>query len=125
MAFTAYVIVLVILAFCLGYLIGQDRGETELLFTQIPATSEVPMESPEATAPMPVPSADNPLDLNTATQEELEMLPGIGPALAGQIVAYREAHGKFMYKEQILDVEGIGEKRYEAVVDLITVGGAQ
>jgi competence protein ComEA len=61
------------------------------------------------------------LDLNTASQAQLERLPGIGPELAGRIIAYRQSVGRFVAKEQIVDVEGIGEKRYADLEQLITV----
>ena len=53
----------------------------------------------------------SPLDLNTATAEELAGLPGIGKELAGRIVAYREANGAFETVEELLEVSGIGEKK--------------
>lgn len=62
------------------------------------------------------------IDLNTATQRDLEMLPGIGPATAEKIIAYREANGPFATIEAIMDVPGIGEAKFEAIKDLITVG---
>jgi len=63
------------------------------------------------------------VDLNTAEQADLETLPGIGPELASRIIAYRQTIGAFVSKEQIMDVEGIGEKRYADMEQLITVGG--
>lgn len=62
-----------------------------------------------------------PLDLNSATAEELTALPGIGEVLAGRIVAYREANGAFTSVEELLQVDGIGEKRFEAIRDYITL----
>ena len=62
-----------------------------------------------------------PLDLNTATAEELTALPGIGEVLAGRIVAYREEVGAFTSVEELLQVDGIGEKRFEAIRDYITL----
>lgn len=62
------------------------------------------------------------LNLNTASEKELdERLPGIGPALAKRIVEYREQHGGFRSPEELKNVSGIGEKRYEQIKDLITV----
>jgi competence protein ComEA len=61
------------------------------------------------------------ININTATQEELESLPMIGPALAKQIIAYRTAHGPFKKIEDIVDVPGIGPKTFEVIKDLITV----
>ena len=64
-----------------------------------------------------------PVDLNTATEKELEELPGIGPALAKQIVDYRRAHNGFRDVRQLLDVPGIGEKLFSRLRDKVTVGG--
>jgi competence protein ComEA len=55
------------------------------------------------------------LDLNTATVQELEQLNGIGPALAANIVAYREQHGGFASVEELDEVSGIGDVRLAAI----------
>ena len=65
------------------------------------------------------------LDLNKATAEELMTLPGIGEVLAGRIVAYREAHGGFSSIDELAQVEGIGEKRIDAIRDYVTLGGTE
>jgi competence protein ComEA len=62
------------------------------------------------------------VNINTAPAAELETLPGIGPALAGRIVEYREANGPFETIEQIQNVPGIGPATFEGLRDLITVG---
>ncbi|MCM2265556.1 MAG: helix-hairpin-helix domain-containing protein [Desulfuromonadales bacterium] len=54
-----------------------------------------------------------PLNLNSATVEQLDDLPGIGPALAERIVAYRTEHGSFAQVDQLNDVKGIGDKTLE------------
>lgn len=64
-----------------------------------------------------------PLDINTATAEELTELPGIGPELAARIVEHRTAHGPFAAVEEILEVPGIGEGKLEAIEERITVNG--
>ena len=56
-----------------------------------------------------------PLDLNTATEAELVKLPGIGPALAKRIVQYRSQIGRFTRVEQLLEVPGIGKKKFARV----------
>ncbi|MBN2547742.1 MAG: ComEA family DNA-binding protein [Anaerolineales bacterium] len=61
------------------------------------------------------------ININTASQTELESLPGIGPVTAQQIIAYREANGPFAQIEDLMDVPGIGEKTFEKIRDLITV----
>jgi competence protein ComEA len=72
-------------------------------------------------APAAAPSADAPLDLNTATATDLEALPGIGPTLAAAIVADRERNGPFGSVDDLLRVRGIGEGRLEPVRDLVRV----
>src|SRR5690349_19227633 len=62
-----------------------------------------------------------PLDLNTATVEQLDELDGIGPATAQQIVAYREEHGGFGSVEELDQVPGIGETRLAALRDKVRV----
>lgn len=62
------------------------------------------------------------ININIASQTDLEMLPGIGPSTAANIIAYREANGPFAAIEAIMDVPGIGEGKFEAIRDLITVG---
>ena len=61
----------------------------------------------------PAGGADAVVDLNTADQATLETLPGIGPALAGRIIAWRDEHGGFTAVEDLLEVSGIGETRLE------------
>lgn len=66
-------------------------------------------------------AGDGPLDLNTATAEQLEELPGVGPAIAGAILDERERRGRFATVDDLLDVRGIGEARLEQLRDLVTV----
>ena len=69
----------------------------------------------------PVPSAENPLNINMADAAALDTLPGIGPVLAGRIVEYRSTQGAFSKKEDLMLVEGIGEGIYGDLRDVITV----
>jgi competence protein ComEA len=62
-----------------------------------------------------------PIDINTASRSELDLLPGIGPALADAIITYRQNAGGFTKKEDIVNVPGIGPKSYEKLEPLITV----
>ena len=61
------------------------------------------------------------LNINTATSQELQLLPGIGPQLASRIVAHRQTHGLFSSPSQITEVRGIGEKTLQRITGLITV----
>ena len=63
------------------------------------------------------------ININTASQFELESLPGIGPTTAQAIIAHREENGPFATIEDIVDVPGIGSGTFERIKDLITVGG--
>jgi competence protein ComEA len=62
-----------------------------------------------------------PIDLNDATVTELDQLPGVGPATAAAIVAYREAHGPFGTVDDLGDVRGIGPAKLDALRGLVTV----
>jgi competence protein ComEA len=68
------------------------------------------------------PTARDLININTATIEEMETLPKIGPVLAQRIVAYRERHGPFQRADQVMVVERIGPAVYEAIRYLVTVG---
>lgn len=61
------------------------------------------------------------ININTASAAELELLDGIGPALAERIVEYREVCGGFIHTEQLMDVSGIGESVYKGIANHITL----
>ncbi len=61
------------------------------------------------------------ININNATAEQLQQLPGIGPAYAQRIVEWREENGNFTSKEQLLEVRGIGQRRLETIIPLITL----
>lgn len=61
------------------------------------------------------------VDINSATVEQLQALPGIGPALAQRIVEHREMQGPFKSIEGIKAVKGVGEKKFESIQAMITV----
>ena len=61
------------------------------------------------------------ININRATEQELQQLPGIGPSKAQAIIRHREEHGPFATTEQLTDVSGIGDKTYAQLSDLITV----
>lgn len=59
------------------------------------------------------------INLNLASVEQLDTLPGIGPAYAERIIAYREEHGGFSNIEELQDIVGIGPKTYEKLKDMV------
>lgn len=61
------------------------------------------------------------VNINLATQEQLETLPGIGPELAAAIVHHREANGPFAYAEHLIEVPGISKTMMETLLELIAV----
>ena len=85
----------------------------------------VPGPAASASAPPgagPAPATGSTLvNVNTASAEELETLPGIGEVLAAAIIAYREEHGPFTSVDQLEDVSGIGPVTLEEIRDLVTV----
>ncbi|RPI33564.1 MAG: ComEA family DNA-binding protein [Chloroflexota bacterium] len=71
--------------------------------------------------PSPTQAPDWPININTATQAQLESLPAIGPSTALKIIAYREQNGPFQSIDGILDVPDIGPATFEKIRDLITI----
>ncbi len=71
------------------------------------------------TGSTPVP--DQPIDLNQATAEQLDALPGVGPATATAILAYRDQRGRFGSVDELLEVRGIGEAKLEQIRPLVRV----
>ena len=63
----------------------------------------------------------NKININTATQTELETVPGIGPSSALKIINYREEHGKFNTIEDIKNVSGIGDAKFKKIKDYISI----
>lgn len=68
--------------------------------------------------------ADGVVNINTASSEQLQMLPRVGPALAGRIIDFREANGDFRSVDEILAVKGIGESSFEKLEPYIVTSGA-
>jgi competence protein ComEA len=86
------------------------------------ASGTSPVPGPRGPASGTVkPKAGEALDLNTATVEQLDGLPGVGPVTAAAIVAWRQANGKFTSVDQLADVDGIGPARLEKLRPLVRV----
>lgn len=113
-------------AFALGVVFGRGSGWEQVVLTSYlveyrDSSSGAAESAAESDALIWEPSETKPVNINTASQAQLEMLPGIGPALAEAILSYRTDFGPFVTTEQLMEVPGIGEKRYAAVEKLICV----
>jgi competence protein ComEA len=69
-------------------------------------------------------SAQPTVNINTATSEQLQLLPGVGPALAGRIIAFREANGPFEKVDELEAVQGIGDKSLAKLRPYVATSGA-
>ena len=94
----------------------------------VPKKGEAPPPVPAGASPAPVAAAGGkaapaggPVDLNTATAEQLEALPGVGPATSKAILTYRSSHGRFRSVTELLEVPGIGPAKLEALRPLVRV----
>ena len=70
-------------------------------------------------------AASAPVNLNTATIEQLQKLPGVGPATAKRIVEYRQKNGSFKKIEELMNIRGIAEKTFLRMKPLLTIAAAK
>ena len=110
--------------FTLGYFLGMNRQESRITVSVSEEITEKPTLSignlPENMGERQI---SFPISINHAGKEDLAALPGIGDTLAQRILDYREKNGDFTSAEDILNVEGIGAKKLEQILDLIVIGG--
>lgn len=88
------------------------------------AGAEAGVASSRATSSSGAGSTETPIgkiNINTATAEQLDALPGIGPAYASRIIDYRNSHGGFKSLEEIMEIKGIGSKTFEKLKNQITI----
>ncbi len=112
-------ITLVFAAFVAGFYVGRNQNHS------LVQVSTWPGDTTLSTAPsLPkttVSTGITKLNINLATYEELQTLPGIGPSLAQNIIDYRITYGYFHTVSDLLNVPNFGEKRLEALLEYITV----
>ena len=113
-------LLLAVTALFLGFLLTlfwKDRAAmaTDGTGTAVETEIEVPQEAIQPDL--------SPLDLNSATEEELAELPGSGEELARRIVEYRTENGPFESAEDIMEVSGIGEGKFAVLESRVTVDG--
>ena len=114
-----------------GYFLGARSGtEPYRVEALSPAAETVALPQPSETAALPAADTAAPetaeatpdkVNINTASAEELDTLPGIGAQRAADIIADREANGPFRIPEDLTRVPGIGEGILEGLIDYITV----
>ena len=114
---------LILAAFLFGLYLGRNISGTEIQTSVItPQTTSSSVPSSQSTSSAATQTSGK-ININTADLYTLMTLPGIGETYAQRIVDYRTANGPFKNIEDIKNVEGIGEKRYESIKNLITTGG--
>ena len=118
------VVTALFVGFTLGLFVGRNSGSGTVTLA-VPAQMQTAPTAAATVAAETVPeeTVSFPVNINTADADTLTALPGIGRVLAERIVAYRRQNGSFRAIEEITKVEGIGEKKAEAILELITVGG--
>lgn len=102
--------------------IGDQVATQRITVDRSPAEPPSSPAAPASASPSPSAEITLLLNINTATVQQLQTLPGIGAVKAQAIVDYREEHGPFRYVEDLRSVRGIGESILESVMDYITVG---
>ena len=114
------VLTAVFAAFILGLFVGRNYNTQPVQIQSLPAVTTA------AAPPLVIntePTEPAIININTATVEDLQRLPGIGPMLAERIIAYRQENGPFKIPGELMNVSGIGEKKLEEIWDYITTGG--
>ena len=107
--------------FTLGFFFGRNQNQDTVFLSSLPreprhtaALETIPISEPLEVA--------FPVNINTAGVDELTALPGVGETLAKRILSFREVNGAFDAPEELLNVEGIGSGKLEAILDYITTG---
>ena len=103
------------LCLLLGVFVGRTTNKSYIKLENGQSTQQQPTASHE-------PTTIGKININTATIEQLQLLPGIGESLAQRIIDYRNQNGNFAKTDDLMNVSGIGEKKFESIKDYITIG---
>jgi competence protein ComEA len=106
-----------------------DEADLERINLAAHLSDQMQVDVPHKGEALPLPpdgstpaAATETININTASVEELDKLPGIGPSIAKAIIAYRTTNGSFKKIEDVNEVKGIGDALYAKIKDQITVG---
>ena len=123
---------LIIASFLGGMYVGRNIISTDIQVSLVPtlgqssggsSPSQTTSPSGSSGTEASTPAISGKININTADLQTLMTLDGIGEAYAQRIIDYRNANGPFQSIAEITNVSGIGTKRFEAIMDHITVGG--
>lgn len=119
------VITILFTVFSTGFFLGRNQNRNTVSVSLPAEFMTVPSVTtePERAETEETRVISFPISINDADKESLMALPGIGEVLAQRILDYRDENGAFSAPEELLNVEGIGKKRLEEILDLITIGG--
>ncbi len=118
------VLTVLFVTFTLAFFIGRNSVRAVITTQSIakPTASQSSASLQDTAAEQETQIIEQPrVNLNTASLEELEDLPGIGPKLAERIIAWREENGAFLSVEQLMDISGIAEGKFEDIKDFVCV----
>jgi competence protein ComEA len=105
-----------------GLNLARRVTDGEQVAVGVPAAPDAaPAAPPSARAPATGGAPTGKVDLNVATVEQLDALPGVGPVMAQRILEWRARHGRFTRVEQLREIEGIGERRLAQLREMVTV----
>ena len=102
------------LCLLLGVFFGRTANKAYIKLEDSPSMQPQPSASQE-------PQTLGKININTATLEQLQLLPGIGESLAQRIIDYRNQNGSFSATKDLMKVSGIGEKKFDGIKDYITI----
>lgn len=105
--------------FCGGFFLARSLNRDPVTISAVPTvTTGTQTEYSSG-------SQQEKININTATAAELMQLDGIGQVLSDRIIAYRDANGGYQSLSELINVEGISDKKLEAILDQITLGGQE
>lgn len=122
------IVVIIISLYLIGVNLLNRIDRVDDLQDAVPTRAKVLTDGGQKTAEQEeeaLSKIDDKININTATESELMLLDGIGETIARRIIERRETAGEFTSIDQLLEIEGVGEKKYNEIKDYITIGNQQ